>query len=115
MTWNPLTDTIQLEEIKKESQQYPVLIFKHSTRCSISATALSRFERNWKSEDIGDLKPYYLDLISYRSLSNQVAETFDVEHESPQALIIRNGESIFDASHYDISFDEIKAQMVQFI
>ncbi|MEZ4901161.1 MAG: bacillithiol system redox-active protein YtxJ [Spirosomataceae bacterium] len=81
----------------------------------MSATALSRFERHWKTEEAGDLKPYYLDLITYRSLSNQVAETFDVDHESPQALIIHNGESIFDTSHYGISFDEVKNQMIQLI
>ncbi len=111
MNWNQLTDLAQLEEIKKESHQYPVLILKHSTRCSISATTLGRLERNWKQDEVSDLKPYYLDLIAHRSISNKVAEEFDVWHESPQALIISNGESIFDASHFDISFDEIKAQV----
>lgn len=114
MNWNHLTNTIQLEEIKKESYEHPVLIFKHSTRCSISATTLSRFERNWNDQEVGDLKPYYLDLIAYRAVSNDIAQTFEVYHESPQALIIRNGESVFDASHYDITFDEVKAQVVQF-
>jgi bacillithiol system protein YtxJ len=111
MNWNQLTDVAQLEEIKKESHQYPILILKHSTRCSISATTLGRLERNWKQDEVSDLKPYYLDLIAHRSISNKIAEEFDVWHESPQALIIRNGESIFDASHFDISFDEIKAQV----
>jgi bacillithiol system protein YtxJ len=111
MNWNQLTDVAQLEEIKKESHHYPVLILKHSTRCSISATALGRLERSWKQEEVSDLKPYYLDLIAHRSISNKIAEEFDVWHESPQAIIIRNGESVFDASHFDIAFDEIKAQV----
>jgi bacillithiol system protein YtxJ len=111
MNWNQLTDITQLEQIKKESHQHPVLIYKHSTRCSISSATLGRLERSWKSEEIGDLKPYFLDLIANRTISNQIAEDFDVWHESPQALIILNGESVFDASHFDISFDEIKTQM----
>lgn len=111
MNWNPLSDIAQLDEIKKESHHYPVLIFKHSTRCSISATALGRLERTWQQAEVGDLKPYYLDLIAYRSVSNQIAEQFGVWHESPQVLLIRNGESVYDASHYDIAFDSLKSQL----
>lgn len=111
MHWNQLTDLAQLEEIKKESHHYPVLILKHSTRCSISTTTLGRLERSWKEDEVSELKPYYLDLIAYRPISNKIAEEFGVWHESPQAIIIRNGESVYDASHFDISFDEIKAQV----
>ncbi|WP_428656773.1 bacillithiol system redox-active protein YtxJ [Runella sp.] len=110
MNWNKLNDSAQLEEIKKESHQYPVLILKHSTRCSISSATLGRLERNWKQDEVGDLKPYFLDLIAYRSVSNQIAQEFGVEHESPQAIVIRNGESVYDTSHFDITFDAIKAQ-----
>ena len=111
MNWNQLTNIAQIEEIKKESHQQPILIYKHSTRCSISSATLGRLERSWKAEEVGDLKPYFLDLIANRSISNQIAEDFDVWHESPQALIILNGASVFDASHFDISFDEIKTQV----
>ncbi|MFN3852535.1 MAG: bacillithiol system redox-active protein YtxJ [Spirosomataceae bacterium] len=109
MNWNHLTSEEQLENIKKESENQPVLIFKHSTRCSISATALSRFERSWSDEKAGNLKPYYLDLIAFRPISNKIANDFGVEHESPQVLIIDKGKSVYDASHYDIVFDEIAA------
>ncbi|WP_373511972.1 bacillithiol system redox-active protein YtxJ [Persicitalea sp.] len=110
MNWHQLTQTSQLEEIKEESQRHPVLIFKHSTRCNISATAKARFERKWKDEEAGGLAPYYLDLISLRSLSSEVADTFSVAHESPQVLLISKGECVYDASHFDISFDEISQQ-----
>ncbi|GAB3916964.1 bacillithiol system redox-active protein YtxJ [Larkinella terrae] len=110
MNWNKLQDNAQLAQIKQESAEQPVLIFKHSTRCSISSTALSRLERNW-SDSVG-IKPYYLDLISYRSVSGEVAETFGVDHQSPQVLLIQNGECIYDASHFEISFDELKQQVV---
>jgi bacillithiol system protein YtxJ len=111
MNWNPISELAQLEDIQKESHQHPVLIFKHSTRCSISATALGRLERQWQQTEVGDLKPYYLDLIAYRPISNHVAEQFGVWHESPQVLLIRNGASVYNASHYDISFESIKEML----
>ncbi|MFD1144473.1 bacillithiol system redox-active protein YtxJ [Larkinella insperata] len=110
MNWNKLQDNAQLDQIRNESAEQPVLIFKHSTRCSISSTALSRMERNWS--DAAGIKPYYLDLIAFRSVSNQVAEDFGVPHQSPQVLLIQNGECVYDASHFDISFDALKQQVV---
>ncbi|MCU0471076.1 MAG: bacillithiol system redox-active protein YtxJ [Arcicella sp.] len=108
MNWNTLTEINQLQTIKEESYNYPVLILKHSTTCSISSTALNRLERNWKQEKVGDLKPYYLDLLRYRPISNEIANLFKVEHQSPQVLIIQNGDCIYDASHFDISFGELE-------
>jgi bacillithiol system protein YtxJ len=102
MTWNKLTDSDQLARIKEESAEQPVLIFKHSTTCSISAMALSRMERNWTDE--AGIKPYFLDLLSYRPLSNQIADEFGVAHESPQVLLIQHGECVYHASHMGISF-----------
>ena len=112
MTWNQLETAAQLAAIKQESFEHPVLILKHSTTCSISATALGRLERNWKQEEMGDLKPYYLDLLRYRPISQQIATEFDVQHESPQVLLISNGKSIYDASHFEIRFDQIKANFL---
>jgi bacillithiol system protein YtxJ len=107
MNWHTLTEENQLEEIKQESYSQPIMILKHSTTCSISATALSRLERAWKEDEAKDLKPYYLDLLRLRPISNKIAQDFDVEHESPQVLIIKDGKSVYDASHFDIRFDEI--------
>jgi bacillithiol system protein YtxJ len=107
MNWYKLTEENQLDEIKQESHNQSVMILKHSTTCSISATALSRLERAWKDDKAKNLKTYYLDLLKYRSISNKIAETFNVEHESPQILLIKDGKSFYDASHYDIQFDEI--------
>lgn len=108
MNWNSLSDASQLETIKEESFKQPVLILKHSKTCSISATALSRLERNWKQEKVGDLKPYFLDLLANRSLSAQIALTFDIEHQSPQVLLINDGVCIYSATHFDISFAELE-------
>ncbi len=108
MNWNQLTTLSQLDAIVKESKENTVLIFKHSTRCSISRTSLNRLERNWKQEEVGNTKPYYLDLISYRDISNAIADTFGVEHQSPQVLIIENGKAVYNQSHLSIDFNAIK-------
>ena len=88
------------------------MILKHSTTCSISKTALNRLERNWKQEHVGNLKPYYLDLLNYRLISAEVASLFNIEHQSPQILVIQNGESIYNASHFDISFAELESLVI---
>ena len=111
MNWNSLTDLAQLEQIKEESKLHPVLILKHSTTCSISATALNRLERNYKPELVGSLKPYYLDLLSYRPISNQITQTFDTEHQSPQILLIKDGKCVYTDSHFGISFNGILANL----
>ncbi len=109
MNWTKLTDAGQLATIKQESAEGPVLIFKHSTTCSISAMSLSRMERNWKDE--AGIKPYFLDLLRNRQLSSQIAREFAVEHQSPQVLLIQNGECVYDASHMGISFDALRRQV----
>ncbi|MFM7485824.1 MAG: bacillithiol system redox-active protein YtxJ [Cytophagales bacterium] len=114
MNWIPLTNSSQLTDIKKESNQQPVLLFKHSTSCSISKTSLNRLERNWNEDDLKGLKVYYLDLLSYRSISNEITQTFGVIHESPQVLIIRDGKSVYDTSHFDIDYATLKAQIEKF-
>jgi bacillithiol system protein YtxJ len=108
MNWNKITSIDQLEAIKVESEQNPVLLFKHSTTCSISATALDRFERGFnKLENTKDIKFYYLDLLNHRDVSRKIAEEFDVEHQSPQAILVKNGAAVYDASHYEISIGDV--------
>jgi bacillithiol system protein YtxJ len=107
MNWTELRSESQLEQIQQESKTKTILIFKHSKRCSISQMALSRLERKWKAAEASHIKPYFLDLISYRETSDTVARQFEVDHESPQVLIIENGEAIYDRSHFDIDYDKI--------
>jgi bacillithiol system protein YtxJ len=108
MNWIPLTTESQLEEIITESNEAPVMIFKHSTRCSISSTSLNRLERNWNETEMNTVKAYYLDLIANRSVSNKIESLLNVEHQSPQAILIENGKSSWNASHYDIQYDALK-------
>ena len=108
MNWITLNSTAQLDEIKELSKTRPQVIFKHSTRCSISSMAKSRLERNDQPET-GDF--YFLDLIKYRSLSDQVAQDFSVTHQSPQVLLIKNTECVYEESHSGIQMDEIAEQI----
>lgn len=102
--WKVLNDESQLEHIKEASKIKPVLIFKHSTTCTISLMAKKKFENSWKE----NLDAYYLDLLTYRSISNKIADIFQVQHESPQVLLIFEGVCIYDESHLDISSEEIE-------
>jgi bacillithiol system protein YtxJ len=107
MEWIELKAEKDLEEVNEQSKQKPVMIFKHSTRCSISDTALTRLERNWNAANLDIIQPYFLDLIAFRSVSNKVGELYDVRHESPQVLVIKDGKCIYHASHLSISLPEI--------
>lgn len=95
--WIALTSMQQLDEITNLSTQEPILIFKHSTRCGISRMVLKKFESTFDSNYI--VTPYFLDLLSYRAISDAVSEKFNVVHQSPQLLVIRGGKSVYDVSH----------------
>jgi bacillithiol system protein YtxJ len=110
MNWNKLTSEAQIDQVIAASEEKPVLLFKHSTRCSISSMSLDRLLRNWKEEDSERITPYYLDLIAFRSVSNLVAERFGIPHESPQVLLIQKGKVTYHESHYGISYAEIMKQ-----
>lgn len=107
MNWNRLTDIGELEQIQTESTQQPIVVFKHSTRCSISSAALARFERSW-NETFG-IKPYYLDLLAHRDISNALASTYQIEHQSPQVLVIHKGQCVYDASHMSIDMEDAQS------
>jgi bacillithiol system protein YtxJ len=109
MKWNELNALDQLQVIKEESIERPVLIFKHSTRCNISRTTLDRLERHWNDQEMARVKPYFLDLLSHREISTSLADQFNVEHASPQVLLIDKGQSILDLSHFEIDYQEIKS------
>ena len=106
MNWNRL-DTIEaLDELIKKSFNAPIVLFKHSTRCSISSMALNRM-----SSGIEDLDFNLLDIIAYRDISNEVATRFNINHQSPQVLIIHQGKCIFNTSHLGISSSVVKKQL----
>lgn len=105
MPWINITSLNQLAEIEQASIAKPQIIFKHSTRCSVSVMVKNRLDKEDFGEIIADF--YYLDLLNYREISNKIAEVFHVHHESPQILIIKNKECVYDESHLAITFDDI--------
>ncbi|ASU32748.1 bacillithiol system redox-active protein YtxJ [Mucilaginibacter xinganensis] len=108
MNWTSLESAEQINAIKK--QEGYSLIFKHSTRCSISMMVKKRFELDWDQLP-ANLPLFFLDLIKYRDLSNQVAADFSVHHESPQLLMIKDGECVLDLSHGEVSVEEAMSVM----
>jgi bacillithiol system protein YtxJ len=109
INWTPMEHLGQIEEIITLSEEKPVIIFKHSTRCSISRMALKNFENEY---DLGEnVTPYFLDLISFREVSNEISSRFNVVHQSPQLLLIVGGKSVYDVSHSSIDAQELKLKI----
>ncbi|MEL7119595.1 MAG: bacillithiol system redox-active protein YtxJ [Bacteroidota bacterium] len=106
-SWKILNDSSQLDEIDEISTSKPVVIFKHSTSCGTSAFAKHGMEAEWDFED-ADLDFFYLDLLRYRSVSNEVASHYSVVHQSPQILLIKDGKAIYDTSHFNVNIGSIK-------
>jgi len=111
LKWVRLTDEHELDQlIQKESFVKPVVLFKHSTRCSISAMALNRLENDWDIEaDV--CVPVYIDLITYRDISNKIANDLQITHQSPQVLVVKEGKCVYTSSHSQINVRDIKAAL----
>lgn len=107
--WHALTELQQLDEIENESEKKTVAIFKHSTTCGISRMVLKNFEsefRTGKEED--NLRLYFLDLREYREVSNEIAERFGVQHESPQLIVLKDRDVVHHSSHHSIDAQKVK-------
>ena len=111
INWTEITNLSQLKEIQENSFQKNAIIFKHSTTCSISRMALKNFEREYQLQDAVDA--YFLDLLNFRAISNEIATTFDVTHQSPQLLLIHNRKSIYNVSHDSIDAEILKEKIVK--
>ncbi len=106
--WIDLKSMEQLDEIEKASEENTVAILKHSTRCGISRMVLKMFESDYDLDENEPIKLYFLDLISYREISNEIANRFKVHHESPQLIVLKNREVVHHSSHQAISADKLK-------
>ena len=110
MNWIQLTDSMQLNEIIENSNQKPILIFKHSTRCAISRMVLKQFENDFKLDN--DFQTYFLDLLQFRPISNEIESLFHVQHQSPQILLVKNGVVVHHTSHESIDAETLGKFMV---
>ena len=108
--WNSLTDLKQLDDVVAESASQAVILFKHSTRCPVSRMALKNFDSEY-SIDADAAKPYFLDLIEHRDISNEIAARFGVTHQSPQVLVIKDGKSVYNESHDSIDAGVVKEKV----
>lgn len=107
--WHKIENEADLQQAVDESFKKKVLIFKHSTSCFISKTVLKNFERAINNEHPDDYEFYYLDLLRYRSISNEIADRFGITHQSPQVIVLKNGKPIYNTSHSDISANSLPA------
>lgn len=105
--WIDLTSVDQLIEVQEQSKITPVVIFKHSTRCVISRMVLREFESSFP-KDKQSVSLYFLDLLTYRDISNEIGSKFQVSHQSPQLIVLKNGEAVYHASHNEIKAGAIK-------
>ena len=102
LSWTPLISIEEINNIKEISKIQSILIFKHSTRCGISRMVIKQFESLFNEEN-KHLKVYYLDLLNFREVSSKLSEVFQVIHQSPQLLVVKNGISVYQESHYEIT------------
>lgn len=103
--WIPLIEEIQLDEMLEVSKIKTIAIFKHSTRCGISRGVLKQFE---KQTNIENIDFYFLDLLNFRNISNAIAQKFEIEHQSPQLIVLKNKKVITHASHHSILEIDLK-------
>ncbi len=107
MRLNELTGINDLNSVDQLSRELStgVVLFKHSTRCFISRSAWQRFNDEWSLEN--DTPVYYLDLLQHRDISGEIAQRYGVQHQSPQVLLIRDGECVYHASHENINAGDV--------
>ena len=114
MNWINLNTEEAVDLAIQQSFDKPVLFFKHSTRCGISASAQHQLIDNWDlNEDM--ITTYHLDLLSFRNVSNYIAEKLDVLHQSPQAILVKNGKAVYSVTHHAISVKKIKNQLAELV
>jgi bacillithiol system protein YtxJ len=105
--WSAIREIEDIQQIDQWSHEKPCLIYKHSTRCSISSVAMNRLEKGWDLTT-EEVVPFYLDLIAHRAVSDFIATHYGVQHESPQVLLIHQGQCVYHNSHLGISARAIK-------
>jgi bacillithiol system protein YtxJ len=105
--WKIITEKSHLVEIENESYNKPVVIFKNSSRCGISQSMLMNFQEEMQQTNSGDISFYLLDIVKNRDISSIIAQQFNLNHESPQLLVIENGECNYYKNHWNISFSDL--------
>lgn len=105
--WHMLNQIDQLDVLIEESKDRPVAIFKHSTRCGVSRSVLKMFEKNYRLQE-DKMKLYFMDILTNRDISNEIATRFQIPHESPQMIVIRDGKAVHHDSHHSIDAEHLE-------
>lgn len=108
--WKTLETLEHLDEAISRSHEVPVALFKHSTRCSVSFMAKKTLELTWDF-NADEIEVYFLDLIRFRAISNEIAQRLGIHHESPQLILLQDGQAVYNASHNDISVDALQTKL----
>ena len=111
MNWINIENSKDIDNILEQSNTIPCLIFKHSTRCHMSAMSKYILETEWKLAD-NQLKPYFLDILNFKKLAVEVSEKLSEFHQSPQVLLVKNGECFYEESHLAINYEEIEEEVL---
>lgn len=106
-TWRTLEELSQLDALEELSKEKLVVIFKHSVTCGISNMVWHQFQNEIDFNN-DHIEMLYLDLLAHRDVSNEITRRFQVLHQSPQILVIKNGEVLHHASHSAIKLSNIK-------
>lgn len=101
-----LLEISELEKVWEKSTEKPVIVFKQSTTCPISASAFGELQRFMKNTE-ADLATYYVKVRETRDVSNQIAEELEIQHQSPQILLVKDNKAVWHASHNKITVDSI--------
>lgn len=109
LNWNEIETVEALKNALNRSNDVPVLFFKHSTRCSISSMALNRFEKEW--DESTNCEIYFINLIAHRDVSNALSELTEVQHQSPQVIVVDDNHPVYNASHSGIDAGDIQSKL----
>jgi bacillithiol system protein YtxJ len=110
MNWTAIKTLEQLTTIVEISKTTPCVIYKHSTRCNTSEMMKYVLENDWQFEE-DEVRPFYLDILEYQDIAITIADRFQVHHQSPQVLLIKNMECTYDADNMEISIEELKESL----
>ena len=114
MEWIELNSNAKFENALVASENSPIVIFKHSSVCSLSSVALSRLERSWKEDEMAGVRFYFLSVVANRDLCRHIQEVMNVRHESPQILLVRQGQCTYNTSHWAISYEKLRNEIGAF-
>ena len=108
LAWKTLASEDDIASLEKNT----ILFFKHSTRCPISQQALQRLTKDWEANASSLATPCLIEVRQQRSLSNLLTQRYNIEHASPQVLLIVNGKCVYHASHEQIKYEDIRLAAV---